>query len=371
MNTYRRPPRGSAHMRGARDPAGGLERLRRVRRRSRVGDCVCRATVPSPRFRMRRAAGRPRRVVAPAPAIRWRMRLIRRQRRKRLRSGRADAATGSRPRRPRAANRAAGGSPAANRRGSGSSARRAETTGRSASAAPSSACRHRQHVADRLCRGLARRPCAGARAPADRRGAHRTDRRWPAGGARATGSTRRPRTPERCSCGSSAELPRHGVEKRARLRFGGAVVDVFLGEQRGVRPDRLAVGAPERIERPARQLLARIPLALAVMQQARAARSAPCSRASSSAAMPRLGRAHRLGVPFGAVAIVHRDEGRLAALRQPDVVRREIGVDAPAERFDRRPLLLGVGLGHARRFPHALDLHVVLEARLRTRRPRR
>ena len=46
-----------------------------------------------------------------------------------------------------------------------------------------------------------------------------------------------------------------------------AVVFGFIGDERSVFPDGLAVLAPIGRQRPARQRLARIPLALAVMQQ--------------------------------------------------------------------------------------------------------
>ena len=57
-------------------------------------------------------------------------------------------------------------------------------------------------------------------------------------------------------------------QKSAGLLFSDAVAGRFVGKQRRIFPDRLAVFAPVQIERPARQLLAWIPLALAVVQQA-------------------------------------------------------------------------------------------------------
>ena len=74
-----------------------------------------------------------------------------------------------------------------------------------------------------------------------------------------------------------------------------------------------------------------------------------------------LGRAHRLGVPFVAVAVVDRDEGRLAALREAHVVLAQVGIDLMAERFDRRPLRVAVRQRHARRFPDARHAHAVFE----------
>ena len=60
------------------------------------------------------------------------------------------------------------------------------------------------------------------------------------------------------------------------------------GDQVRVAPDRLAVLAPVQREGPARQALARIPLALAVMQQAARARTGRAGAGSAVSARPRL-----------------------------------------------------------------------------------
>ena len=52
---------------------------------------------------------------------------------------------------------------------------------------------------------------------------------------------------------------------------------------------------------------------------------------------------------------------RRTVLRDIGALRDQGFVDAMAERFDGRPLRLGVGLGHARGFVHARDLHRVRE----------
>ena len=118
------------------------------------------------------------------------------------------------------------------------------------------------------CRGraAAARRAGGVRAgPSDRRAA---DRRWPAACLPSTGSRRRPRSrgwpgraarPRRCASAAHEAL---GVLGPVALRLR------LVGEQCSVVPDRLAVGAPEARQRPARQRLARIPLALAVVQHA-------------------------------------------------------------------------------------------------------
>jgi hypothetical protein len=74
-----------------------------------------------------------------------------------------------------------------------------------------------------------------------------------------------------------------------------------------------------------------------------------------------LARTEGLGIPFRAVAVVDGDEGRLAAHGEAHLLRGKVGVDAPAQLVDRRPLRLAVGPRDARRFAHALDAHVVRE----------
>ncbi len=149
-------------------------------------------------------------------------------------------------------------------------------------------------------------------------------------------------------------------QEHRSLRRRCAVVDAFIGEQRGVVPYRLAVLSPEARQRPARQLLTRIPLALPEVQQTlgRIARFQLLQQGEAEAALV---RPDRFGVPLVAVAVVERHEGRLAAHRQAHVVRGEVGVDAMPEAFDRTPLQFGVGLGDARRLAHALDAHLVHE----------
>ena len=156
---------------------------------------------------------------------------------------------------------------------------------------------------------------------------------------------------------------RHTLEEAGSLRRIGAVVGPLVGIQRRIGPDRLAIGAPEKVQRPARQLLARIPLALSEMQQAQR-RVALAQATHQFARQQPLGRPHRIGVPLGALAIVDRHEGRLAALGQAHIAGLQIGIDAMAQRLDGRPLRVGVGQGDARRLPDPLDLHLVRELAL-------
>ena len=156
------------------------------------------------------------------------------------------------------------------------------------------------------------------------------------------------------------QTARDAAQELVRLRIGDLVVLALVGEQLGVRPDRFLVLAPVQVQRPARQLLTGVPLALAVVQQAAIAVLQPQLVHQVGTQQP-LGRAHGLGVPLGSVAIVDRHERGLAALRQADVVLAQIVVHAVAQGLDPGPLRIGVRQGHARRLPDAGDAHVVFE----------
>ena len=66
--------------------------------------------------------------------------------------------------------------------------------------------------------------------------------------------------------GVHLQAARQGFEKAARIGGGISVILGFVGEQAWIFPDRHAVLAPITAECPARQRLARIPLALSEMQ---------------------------------------------------------------------------------------------------------
>ena len=59
--------------------------------------------------------------------------------------------------------------------------------------------------------------------------------------------------------------------------------------------------------------------------------------------------------------MLFRSERRLAALREPHVVRVERGIDAIAGQRHRLPLRRGVRLGDARRFENALHAHLMFK----------
>ena len=130
--------------------------------------------------------------------------------------------------------------------------------------------------------------------------------------------------------------------------------------QRGIAPDLLAVLAPVAGERPARQLLSRIPFALAEMQH-RSRGEAVRELAEQHAREAAFLRPQRQRVPLRAVHVVDRHEGRLAAHGETHVALLEGAFDLLAAAEQLLPLLVGVGLGGARCLAHARHLHLVRE----------
>src|SRR5262249_56388851 len=80
--------------------------------------------------------------------------------------------------------------------------------------------------------------------------------------------------------------------------------------ERIVVPNRLAVAPPIERKRPARQRFARIPSALAVVQNA-ARRKASAQPADQFVGADALGRAEGCGVPFRRLISIHPDDRRL------------------------------------------------------------
>ena len=129
-------------------------------------------------------------------------------------------------------------------------------------------------------------------------------------------------------------------ERLARRRRAEAVVAIRIGDQRRVVPQRHAVRAPVAGERPARQRFARIPLALAEVQQpARRERLAQAADAASPAS-------RRL---VGPIAAVFHSSPSMSSIDtnvgSPPIVSRtsprgQLAIDAVAEREDRLPLLV-------------------------------
>ena len=157
--------------------------------------------------------------------------------------------------------------------------------------------------------------------------------------------------------GLDAKLGGDALEQPLGLDRAGLGLGALLGDQPGVLPDRRAVAAPVEREGPARQALARVPLALAVVQEA-AGREAVAQPADQLVGELALHRADSVGVPLGRLEVVDRHEGRLAAHRQPHVAGGQQLVHLAAEDVERRPGLLGEGPGDARVLGDAVDLHV-------------
>ena len=141
--------------------------------------------------------------------------------------------------------------------------------------------------------------------------------------------------------------------------FAGVVRGhALVGKQVGVAPHGLAVGAPEDVERPARQLLAGVPLALAEVQEAALA-VLVAQLVGQAGGVGALRGAQGIGVPFGGIAVAHRHKGGLAAHGQAHVTGGQLFIDGFAQGQDVGPLLVGVGLGDAGGFVQPGDHHVV------------
>ena len=139
--------------------------------------------------------------------------------------------------------------------------------------------------------------------------------------------------------GRDAQALGDALEETPGMLGGGAVIDALVGVERRRIPDRLAVLAPEAVQRPARQLLAGIPLALAEVHQP--VRGILVAQAVEEVGGElALGRAERGGVPFGAVRVVDR---RRRSARRPCVRRtspgEQLAVDLVAERL-RSPAIV-------------------------------
>ncbi len=149
----------------------------------------------------------------------------------------------------------------------------------------------------------------------------------------------------------------------ARILVRGRGLAGEAGQQRLALPQGRAVAPPEAGERPARQGLAGIPLALAEVQHA-AGREAPPQPVQEVRGELQLAGGVGREVPLGALHVVHRDEGGLAAHREADVAVGELAVDGAPQRLDGAPLRLVEGAGDARILVDARHLHLELQRRL-------
>ena len=160
-------------------------------------------------------------------------------------------------------------------------------------------------------------------------------------------------------------------EALGRRAVGGARGHV-LGEQAGLAPDRLAVAAEVAGERPARQRLARVPLPLAVVEHA-ARREARAQPAQQPIGQPRAcpARARRCSTRRASRSSIDTNVGSPPIVSRTSSRSRSRSTCRP-ERLDRRPLILAVRLGDARRLVDARDAHLEGEllADVIRRRPR-
>ncbi len=124
-----------------------------------------------------------------------------------------------------------------------------------------------------------------------------------------------------------------------RLTVAG---DPRVGQPGAVGPQRLAVPPPADGDLPSGERFARIPLALAVLNEP--AGGEPVGEALGEVlGEGTLGRTVGGGVPLGAFHVVDRHERRLPAHRQPDVAGLEPLVDCGSEGVDPLPLHVVIG----------------------------
>ncbi len=190
------------------------------------------------------------------------------------------------------------------------------------------------HATDGLPRLRPRQPSAAARSPPACRARLQQDRarrarspgsaRSALSGSTFTGSAASSSTSlghvfvrgDHAATPAGRALARAGGVKSSACAITVAPSVARVGDQRGVAPQRLAVDAPVHADGPARQRLARIPLALPVVHEA-AGREAVLEPQQQRFGQLALLGAERGGVPLDAFHVVDRHEGRLAALREP------------------------------------------------------
>ena len=126
----------------------------------------------------------------------------------------------------------------------------------------------------------------------------------------------------------------------------GAVAGFALvSKNGGVLPTRRAIGAPINAECPARQLFARVPLALAKVQKTTLTVLLAQLVHQFGGQAP-LGWAQGVGVPFGAISVLRGHKGGLAPHGQSHVLRHQLRIDLFAQCQHIGPLLVAVGLCH-------------------------
>ncbi len=141
------------------------------------------------------------------------------------------------------------------------------------------------------------------------------------------------------------------------------ISDAILRRQGHVVPQGHAVVPKVTTERPARKLLARVPLALPVEQKPFRLPSR-VKPAQERVRDLELAPSERGDVPLGGVWLEGAHERRLASHREPHIARPEIGVDAMSELDDAAPLFVGVRFRDPRHVVDARHRHVKFEVRV-------
>ena len=222
----------------------------------------------------------------------------------------------------------------------------------------------RQDVADRLVQAVLKTRAPGGRVPAIVELAiERIDVDRQAS-ARATGSTTCPRRPASDIAGRAPGARRALPNSRAGL-VGPTVVVTFRGDQAGSVQIGFAVAAPVAAAGPARQRFRRDTICPGRSAARRPGRSARAAGGQVA------GHAGAWSAPMAAVFHSSPSTSSIETkVGSPPMVRRTSPVvsslvDRLAQGVDRRPLLVGIGLGDARLLDDAGHPHVEVEARPR------
>ena len=152
------------------------------------------------------------------------------------------------------------------------------------------------------------------------------------------------------------KMDRQYIEKSGRIAALAPAGRIAVVKQARLAPQRLTVSAPIAAQRPARQRLSRIPLALAEMQQ-RTRCKALLQAFEQLLRQCAFFRRQGGDVPFRAFHVVNRNEGGLATHGELHIMFFEFLVDAVAEIKDALPLRLAIRLGDARVFVDARHRH--------------
>src|ERR1700722_11865855 len=132
---------------------------------------------------------------------------------------------------------------------------------------------------------------------------------------------------------AQTQAPCDFEQQPRRVPRGGGILARFIGDERRIAPHRLAVSAPEAVERPPGQRLAGIPLPLAEVRKAAwgvaLLQSTEQLRGDGALVLTERG-----GVPFRCERVLARHEGGLAAHGETHVAVAETLIHLLAESID-------------------------------------